>query len=141
MRIGKKGLGALEELELKRKVNTAVSQSNESLADLRHIMSDHTGPEISSSELLKKLLRQNESECNRANQGMAITRKWLLKRLRPYEITAHLENQFNAYMLTYRTRLTATFPLYPQKRHIFHNLHSVEDVEVSVKKEHAALEC
>lgn len=95
----KKGFAALEELELKRKSNTAVSQSNELLADLRHILSDYTGPEISSSELLKKLLRQNESEWDRANHGRAITSKWLLKQLRPYGITAHRRNQFNAYML------------------------------------------
>ena len=31
-------LGGLEELELKRMANTAVSQANESLADLRHIL-------------------------------------------------------------------------------------------------------
>ena len=92
-------LGGLEELELKRMANTAVSQANESLADPRHIMSDYTGPEFSSSELLKKLLRQNESEWNRANQGMAITSKWLLKQLRPYGITADRRKQFNAYML------------------------------------------
>ena len=95
----KKGFAALEELELKRKSNTAVSQSNELLADLRHILSDYTGPEISSSELLKKLLRQNESEWDRANHGRSITSKWLLKQLRPYGITAHRRNQFNAYML------------------------------------------
>ena len=74
MRIGKKGLGALEELELKRKVNTAVSQSNESLADLRHIMSDHTGPEISSSELLKNSygkMRANGIELIKAWQSLA----------------------------------------------------------------------
>ena len=90
---------AIEELEIKRKAEAAALTVNDLLLDLREVLNKFIGPEIGSSELLERLNRLSEGDWHVANNGRAITSKWLAQRLRPYSITPYRRRTGNVYML------------------------------------------
>ena len=61
--------------------------SNEILLALRDLIDEKSPPEISSTVLLDMLLR-SAPDWHTANNGRAITSKWLTNRLRPYGVQA-----------------------------------------------------
>ena len=90
---------AIQELEIKRKVETSALTVNDLLMDLREVLSTFTGPEIESNELLQLLLFQSDGDWHSANNGHTITSKWLAMKLRPYGIMAQRRSKCNVYML------------------------------------------
>ena len=90
---------AIHELEIKRKAETSALTVKDLLMDLREVLSTFTGPEIGSNELLQLLLFQSDGDWHSANNGRAITSKWLAVKLRPYGITAQRRSKCNVYML------------------------------------------
>lgn len=90
---------AIQELEIKRKVETSALTVNDLLMDLREVLSTFTGPEIESNELLQLLLFQSDGDWHSANNGRTITSKWLAMKLRPYGIMAQRRSKCNVYML------------------------------------------
>ena len=79
--------------------NSAALTVNDLLLDLREVLNKFIGPEIGSSELLERLNRLSEGDWHVANNGRAITSKWLAQRLRPYSITPYRRRTGNVYML------------------------------------------
>ena len=90
-----KANAAIQELEINHKAESSEIGISELLWDLREILINFSGPEIPSSELLKQLLYNSESNWNTAHQGRAINSKWLVKRLRPYSIVPRSRNKAN----------------------------------------------
>lgn len=95
-----KANAAIQELEIKHKAESSKIGISDLLLDLREILINFSGPEIRSSELLKQLLHNSESNWNTANQGRAINSKWLAKQLRPYSIAPRRRSNANVYLLS-----------------------------------------
>lgn len=90
---------AIEELEIKRKEDASVFSVNDLLFELREFLHGFRGSEICSSDLLKSLLNQPDSDWHSANHGRAITSKWLAQKLHPYSISPRHRRTGNVYLL------------------------------------------
>ena len=89
---------AFEELEVTQKAYSSEMSSNELLLALRDLIDEKSPPEISSTVLLDTLLR-SAPDWNTANNGRAITSKWLTNQLRPYGVQARKRAKSNVYLL------------------------------------------
>ena len=90
---------AIQELEIKRKVEATAITSNDLLLDLREVLRTFSGSKIGSSALLELLQGLPEGDWHIANNSRTITSKWLAQRLRPYSITPYRRRAGNVYML------------------------------------------
>lgn len=89
---------AFEELEVTQKAYSSEMSSNELLLALRDLIDAKSPPEISSTVLLDTLLR-SAPDWHTANNGRAITAKWLTGQLRPYGVQARKRAKCNVYLI------------------------------------------